>query len=81
MWESIEELGSGIFVYRNNIKTELNIPDRLENLLGTSDSQDPYRWMPAYVGYQQLMPEYRDCNDFKFKKTDIADDTSDKSIA
>jgi predicted 2-oxoglutarate/Fe(II)-dependent dioxygenase YbiX len=36
--------------------------------------------MPAYVGYQQLMPDYRDCVDFKFKKTDIEQDTSKQSL-
>jgi hypothetical protein len=39
-----------------------------------------YSWQPAYVGYKQLMPEYRDCNDFKFKKTDIEHDKSPVSL-
>jgi hypothetical protein len=81
MWDSIDDLGSGIFVYRNNIKVGPEIPNKLENILSSVDSEDQYRWMPAYVGYKQLMPEYRDCNDFKFKKTDIQDDTNEKSIA
>ncbi|MEI6586649.1 MAG: 2OG-Fe(II) oxygenase [Sediminibacterium sp.] len=87
MWDKIETLAPGIFVYRNNIKQELDIINRLENVLDDlapygeiSKNGKPYHWLPAYVGYQQLMPEYRDCNDFKFKKTDIEHDTSEESI-
>ena len=31
MWDSIEELGSGIFVYRNTIKEDLKILLKLTN--------------------------------------------------
>ena len=88
MWDKVDELGPGIFVYRNTVKKELDIINRLENVLGSvagygelSPEGNRYHWMPAYVGYQQLMPEYRDCVDFKFKKTDIQSDTSEESLA
>lgn len=75
---SVEVLGPGILVYRNAVPKELNIIERLEKAL---DNRDPnYTWMPAYVGYRELMPDYRDCVDFKFKKTDIAADTSQVSL-
>lgn len=87
MWDNIEEIGPGILVYKNTIKKELDIPNRLENILGEvapygelSPDGKRYHWMPAYVGYQQLLPEYRDCNDFKFKKTDIINDKSEESL-
>lgn len=66
-WDSIDELASGIFVYRNTVKKELDIVNRITNIL-VDNKNDQFGWQPAYVGYQELMPEYRDCNDFKFKK-------------
>jgi hypothetical protein len=68
-WTEKIDLGSGIWCYRNVIPTD--IPARLEELL--ADESNPYNWMEAFVGYQQSMPEYRDCVDFKYKKTDIND--------
>lgn len=86
-WTEKENLGNGIVCYRNVIKPEFNIIERLENILGApagygevSPDGKRYHWLPAYVGYQQLMPEYRDCYDFKFKKTDIEADKSQDSI-
>lgn len=68
-WTEKIDLGSGIWLYKNVIPTD--IPARLEELL--ADPSNPYNWMEAFVGYQQSMPEYRDCVDFKYKKTDIND--------
>jgi hypothetical protein len=68
-WTEKVDLGSGIWLYRNVIPTD--IPARLEDIL--NDESNPYNWMEAFVGYQQSMPEYRDCVDFKYKKTDIND--------
>jgi hypothetical protein len=86
-WTEKESLGFGITCYRGVIKPELNIIERLESLLGSpapwgelSPEGKPYHWLPAYVGYQQLMPDYRDCYDFKFKKTDIESDPSKDSL-
>ena len=86
-WTDKETLGFGITCYRGVIKPELNIIERLENTLGSpapwgelSEEGKQYHWLPAYVGYQQLMPEYRDCYDFKFKKTDIENDKGEDSL-
>ena len=75
-WTKKENLGNGITVYRDVIKKDINVIDRLESNLKPEGDKTGYSWLPAYVGYQQLMPEYRDCNDFKFKKTDIEHDKS-----
>lgn len=77
-WSSYEEISPGIFVYHDVLPKELNIIDRLESVLGNKYSD--YNWQPAYVGYKQRMPEYRDCVDFKFKKTDIESNKSKESI-
>lgn len=86
-WTEKVDLGSGIFCYKGVIKKEFDVINRLESNLGSvaeygalSPEGKPYHWMPAYVGYQQLMPDYRDCVDFKFKKTDIEQDTSEASL-
>jgi hypothetical protein len=79
-WSSKESLGNGIFVYRDVIKKEIDVIDRLENILSPVNSGAKYAWQPAYVGYQELMPDYRDCVDFKFKKTDIQFDKSEESL-
>ena len=79
-WSNKEQLGPGIFVYRDVIRPEIDVINRLESALGPVNSDNRYAWQPAYVGYKQLMPEYRDCNDFKFKKTDIEHDKSNDSL-
>ena len=80
-WTQKEDFGNGIICYRNVIKPEMDLINRLENILGPVGSSDKrYTWQPAYVGYMQLMPDYRDCVDFKYKKTDIIQDTSEDSI-
>lgn len=54
----------GVLVYKNALPKELNLVERLESTIGQS-STPPYMWMEALVGYQQKMPEYRDCVDCK----------------
>lgn len=76
-WDSAEELAPGIWVYHNTIKENLGLTDRLEDVLSNSNR---YVWQEAFVGYRQRMPEYRDCVDFKFKKTDIEQDISEDSL-
>jgi|DEB19_MinimDraft_3_1074340.scaffolds.fasta_scaffold02181_7 hypothetical protein len=76
-WSSKEELALGIWVYHDVLPKELDLINRIEDVL--TDEKSFYNWLPAYVGYQQLMPEYRDCVDFKFKKTDIEHDPSEAS--
>jgi hypothetical protein len=85
-WTEKQDLGNGIFCYKGVIKKEFDVINRLESNIGSvaeygslSPEGIPYHWHPAYVGYQQLMPDYRDCVDFKFKKTDIENDTSEVS--
>jgi hypothetical protein len=77
-WSSVEDLGQGIFVYRDIITKDMDVINRLENVLAIEGNR--YEWQPAYVGYQQRMPDYRDCVDFKFKKTDIASDPGESSL-
>lgn len=76
-WSSVEDLGDGIFVYHDVLPKEMNIVKRLEDVL--DDSTNFYGYADAMVGYGTKMPEYRDCYDFKYKKTDIMHDPSPAS--
>lgn len=80
---TVTDLGSGIYVYSNVLPRDLNIIERLEDVLaGKENVVDGkpirYAWQPAYVGYQELMPEYRDCVDFKYKKSDLYNDGTEE---
>ncbi len=77
-WSSIDDLGSGIFLFRNVLPTSMNIIERLESVL--QDPSNQYKYAEAMVGYGMKIPEYRDCYDFKYKKTDIQHDKSEASI-
>jgi hypothetical protein len=79
-WTEKISYGNGIVCYRGVIKKEFNVIDRLESNLKPVGHATAYSWLPAYVGYRELMPQYRDCNDFKFKKTDIEHDKSEISL-
>ena len=79
-WTEKIDLGSGIKCYRNIIKPEFDVVGRIESNLKPVGDSTGYSWQPSYVGYRQLMPDYRDCTDFKYKKTDIENDKSQVSL-
>lgn len=74
-WSEVEEIGPGIFIYKNILTDEMNIINRIEKVLNGS-SFDQYSWSQAQVGYSDILLDYRDCLDFKYKKEDIAHDES-----
>jgi hypothetical protein len=71
-WSSINDLGSGIYVFKNVIPK--NSIDMLESVM--SDDKNEYSYNPAMVGYGEIIKDYRDCFDFKYKKTQIEHDSS-----
>lgn len=77
-WTDISNLGNGILVYHGALNPEIDIINRLEDVV--SDPNNPYNYAEAMVGYGMKMPEYRDCFDIKFKKTDIEHDRSEASL-
>ena len=77
-WSSVEDLGSGIMVYHDVLPESMEIISRIEDVL--LDNSNPYGYQEAMVGYAMKIPEYRDCLDFKFKKTDIQEDKSEASL-
>ena len=77
-WTDVEEVGPGIFRFSNNLPKDMNIIERLEEVI--LDPKNQYSYMDAMVGYGMKIPEYRDCVDFKYKKTDIEHDKSEASL-
>ena len=65
-WSSKEQLFPGLWVYRDVIKKDLNLSQRLEEELSLSKG---YRWQRATVGGNKKTIDYRDCFDFKIEKT------------
>jgi hypothetical protein len=78
-WSSVEDLGDGIFVYHDVVTPEIDVISRLESVL--EDDSNAYNFAEAMVGYAMRMPEYRDCYDFKYKKSDIIHDKSSAGLA
>lgn len=60
----------GIKVYKNTIPVNSNIPQRLCSALDKS-SHEHFRWHDSLVGEGVVMPEYRDCVDFKMDQSFI----------
>lgn len=79
-WTEKINYGNGIVCYKNVIKKEIDVINRIEDAVKPIGTQNQFTWQPAYVGYKQLIPEYRDCVDFKYKKTDIELNKSPDSI-
>jgi hypothetical protein len=78
-WTHATDFGGGIVAYHNVINKELDVINRLEKVV--SDASNDYNYSEAMVGYGMKMPEYRDCFDIKFKKTDIEGDSSEASLS
>lgn len=76
-WSSAEEVmpGSGIWVYHDVLPKDMDIINRLEEVLDSSDNN--YKYQEAMVGYSMKIPEYRDCVDFKYKEHDFDDDQTE----
>jgi hypothetical protein len=76
-WSNAREIApnSGIWVYENVIQENMDVINRLEGVL--LDPSNRYTYQDALVGYGVKMPEYRDCFDFKYKKSDIEHDKSE----
>lgn len=72
-WTDVIEAAPGIWVYKNVIPK--NIIEKLESVLLNPNNKYTYR--DSLVGYGVKIPEYRDCVDFKFKRSDIDNDKSE----
>lgn len=62
-----EELFPGVWVYRDIIGTEIDVINKLNEvgMQAEKDKEERYAWTFGYVGYNEKMPEYRNCEDIK----------------
>ena len=76
-WSSAEEVapGSGIWVYHDVLPEDMNIIQRIEEVIASPDND--YEYQEAMVGYSMKIPEYRDCVDFKYKEHDFDHDQTE----
>lgn len=79
-WTEKVNHGNGIVCYKGVINKDIDVINRIESVVKPLGAQEQFTWQPAYVGYQQLIPDYRDCVDFKYKKTDIEQNKTPDSI-
>jgi hypothetical protein len=75
-----EILAPGIYVYRNALPKDMNIIERVENLLDNDEMrgreyEERYKWQSAEVGYGDIINDARKCRDWKFRPTDFPDET------
>ena len=72
----------GIKIYRNALPEAMNIPERLENVLGSGKSS-MFKWSTAKVGDNVEKLDYRDCVDFKIRRDSLrpGNDLSDEIIS
>lgn len=64
-WTDVVDYGNGIWCYKNVLPKEMKI---VETIVPVLDGLNPiYNWQEAVVGYKEIMKDYRDCDDFKYK--------------
>jgi hypothetical protein len=66
----IDNPAQGIYIYRNTLPKDLDLVNRLEAVI--DKNQDGwFKWSGALVGDRESIQDYRDCVDFKVKKSDF----------
>lgn len=65
-----EILAPGILVYHDTIKQDLDIINRLYSIF--NDKKNDFNWKEATVGHNQIVKDYRNCSDFKYKRSDFS---------
>ena len=74
-----EILAPGIYVYKNALPKDMDIINRVENIL--SNNEMPYQWSSAEVGYGDVVNDARKCKDWKFRPTDFPDESETHKVA
>jgi hypothetical protein len=66
-FSSKEQLAPGVWVYRDVIKKEIDVINRLDAIgqSAVNDGDSRYAWTFGFVGYSEKRPSYRDCEDIK----------------
>ena len=67
---TIENPAPAVFVYKNALSKDLNLVQRLEDVI-EKHGDDFFKWSEAQVGDYETRKDYRDCVDFKVRKDDF----------
>jgi predicted 2-oxoglutarate/Fe(II)-dependent dioxygenase YbiX len=67
---TIENPAPAVFVYKNALNKDLNLVQRLEDVI-EKHGDDFFKWSEAQVGDYETRKDYRDCVDFKVRKNDF----------
>ena len=70
----IENPAVGVYIYKNTLNKEMNLVERLEKVI-QDNGDDWFKWSEAQVGDYQTMKDYRDCVDFKVRKSDTVNNS------
>ena len=65
----VEKIATGIYLYKNTLPSDLDVPKMLETAL--SKESTFRKWTPATVNDHESKPEIRNCVDFKIGKLDV----------
>jgi hypothetical protein len=68
---NIENPELGIYIYKNLIPNSHLIPNKIEKVIENNPDLPFFKWKQARVGVEELMPEYRNCYDFKVCDNDF----------
>ena len=66
----VENPALGVYIYKNTLSKDMNLVDRLEKVMN-DNADEWFKWSEAQVGDYQTMKDYRDCVDFKVRKSDL----------
>jgi len=66
---ALKDPNLGVYLYKNVLNEEMDLVNRLENLM-QEESESFFKWSEALVGDYQRMTDYRDCFDFKVREED-----------
>ena len=66
----IENPAKGIYIYKNALPESMEIPQKIESVLGDGKSLF-FKWSEALVGDFQKIKDYRDCVDFKIRRDSL----------
>jgi len=65
----VEKIATGIYLYKNTLPSDLDVPKMLETALSKESAFR--KWTPATVNDHESKPEIRNCVDFKIGKLDV----------
>jgi hypothetical protein len=80
MLSNAEYIAPGLIVYRNVFSEDLNLINRLEEILSNESNENNWNTSKTPPGRAPIGKKYRECSDFKIKKNTWDDSGKSESI-